>query len=162
MNKLPSNRNKSKDNPYTLGFNEEKNVYTVEFEDNKKLIHRVEITEKVYSAFDKFELEDISQIHKERKHIERNEVHEETLYHRAIDTSASIEEQVENKILNAEIRKAINELSDVQKRRVIKYYFEEKNVYEIAKEEGATHQSVSKSLNAAKDKLKEILKKFYF
>lgn len=91
MNKIPSNRNKSKDNPYTLGFNEEKNVYTVEFEDNKKLIHRVEITEKVYSVFDKFELEDISQIHKERKHIERNEVYEETLYHRAIDTSASVE-----------------------------------------------------------------------
>ena len=59
-------RNKSKDNPYTLGFDEDKNVYTVEFMDNMKVIHKVEISEKVYQAFDSFELEDISQIHKYR------------------------------------------------------------------------------------------------
>lgn len=28
-------RNKSKDNPYTLGFYEEKNIYTFEFKDKK-------------------------------------------------------------------------------------------------------------------------------
>ena len=63
-------RNKSKDNPYTLGFDEEKQMYTVEFMDNKRIIHKVEISEEVYKAFDKFELEDISQIHKYRSHIE--------------------------------------------------------------------------------------------
>ena len=162
MNKIPSNRNKSKDNPYTLGFNEEKNVYTVEFEDNKKLIHRVEITEKVYSAFDKFELEDISQIHKERKHIERNEVYEETLYRKSSDSYINLEDQVDNKILNDELRKAINKLPEIQKRRIIKYYFDGKNEYEIAMEESTTQQAVNKSLKVAKDRLKEILKKFKF
>lgn len=158
MNKIPSNRNKSKDNPYTLGFNEDKNVYTVEFEDNKKLIHRVEITEKVYSAFDKFELEDISQIHKERKHIERNEVYEETLYHRAIDTSVSVEEQVENKLINDELRKAINKLSDVQKRRIKMYYFEGLTQQQIADREHTSIRAIQYTLNDSIKKLKEILK----
>lgn len=161
MNNSPK-RNKSKDNPYVIGFNIEKNIYVVEFEDNKKILQKVEISNQVYNAFDKFELEDISQIHKVRKHIERNEVYEETLYHKAVDSAISIEEQIETKLLNEELKKAINKLSEVQKRRIIKYYFEDKNEYEIAKEEGTTHQSVNKSLKGAKDKLKEILKKFYF
>lgn len=161
MNNSPK-RNKSKDNPYVIGFDKERNVYIVEFIDNKKNLQKVEISNQVYETFDKFELEDISQIHKIRKHIEKNEVYEETLYHRAINTSISVENQVENKLLNEELKKAINKLSKVQKRRIIKYYFDEKNEYEIAKEEGTTHQSVNKSLRQAREKLKEILKKFYF
>lgn len=67
-------RNKSKDNPYILGFNENKNTYRVEFVDNKKVMHNVEISVEIYKAFDKFELEDISQIHKYRSHIEHSEI----------------------------------------------------------------------------------------
>src|SRR5699024_3223046 len=90
-------RNKSKDNPYTLGYDEDKKTYTVEFEDNKKIIHKIEISEKVYEAFDSFELEDISQIHKYRSHIEHSEVYEETLYKRMLILPTSIEEKVEKK-----------------------------------------------------------------
>ena len=65
MAKMPI-RNKSKDNPYTLGFDEEKNIYTVEFKDNKNILHKVEISEKVYKAFDKFELEEANERVKEK------------------------------------------------------------------------------------------------
>lgn len=117
MAKMPI-RNKSKDNPYTLGFDEEKNTYTVEFKDNKNILHKVEISEKVYKAFDKFELEDISQIHKVRSHIEHSEVFEETLNTRMLYKPISIEEEVENKVLLDDLKKAINHLTDVQKRRL--------------------------------------------
>ena len=117
MAKMPI-RNKSKDNPYTLGFDEEKNIYTVEFKDNKNILHKVEISEKVYKVFDKFELEDISQIHKVRSHIEHSEVFEETLNTRMLYKPISIEEEVENKVLLDDLKKAINHLTDVQKRRL--------------------------------------------
>ena len=117
MAKMPI-RNKSKDNPYTLGFDEEKNIYTFEFKDNKNILHKVEISEKVYKAFDKFELEDISQIHKVRSHIEHSEVFEETLNTRMLYKPISIEEEVENKVLLDDLKKAINHLTDVQKRRL--------------------------------------------
>lgn len=54
------NRNKDKYNPYTLDIDEKTNTYIVEFKDTKNIIHRVEVSEKVYEAFDRFELEDIS------------------------------------------------------------------------------------------------------
>ncbi|MCI6627406.1 MAG: sigma-70 family RNA polymerase sigma factor [Tenericutes bacterium] len=127
MVKIP-NRNKSNDNPYTLGFDEEKNVYTVEFMDNRKQIHKVEISEKVYQAFDKFELEDISQIHKFRKHIEHSEIFEETLEHRMLNKPITIEDEVEEKILFDDIKNAIDSLPEIQKNRIKKYYFDNKTL----------------------------------
>lgn len=116
MAKMPK-KNNSKDNPYTLDFDEVKNTYTVEFVDNKKVIHKVEISEKVYQAFDKFELEDISQIHKYRKHIEHSEIYEETLNNRMVDKPITIEDEIEQKLLLEDIKEAFNVLTDTQKRR---------------------------------------------
>lgn len=151
-------RNKSKDNPYTLGFDEDRNIYTVEFVDNKKVIHKVEITEKVYQAFDKFELEDISQIHKFRKHIEHSEVYEETLEHRMIEKPITIEEEVEEKILIEDIRNVINSLPDIQKRRLKKYYFEDRTLEEIAAEENCTKVAVKYSIDIALEKISQKFK----
>lgn len=158
MAKMPK-RNKSKDNPYSLYFNEEKNIYTVEFVDNKKVIHKVEITEKVYQAFDKFELEDISQIHKFRKHIEHSELTENTLHNRMIEPSNNVEDIVENQIMMDDLKLAINTLTDTQKRRIKMYYFEDLTLKEIADIEGCSIKNIHKSIEQAKEKLKEILKK---
>lgn len=154
MNNRPI-RNKSKDNPYTIEFDEQKNIYTIEFIDNKKTIHKVEVSKTVYQAFDQFELEDISQIHKFRKHIEHSELYDETIWRRSINKSLGVDEIVEKNITYDNIRKAINKLSDIQKRRIIKYFFEGKNEYEIAKEEHTTHQAIDKSIKQAIKKLRK-------
>lgn len=157
MAKMPI-RNKSKDNPYILGFDENKKVYRVEFVDNKKVIHNVEISLEVYEAFDKFELEDISQIHKYRSHIEHSEIYEESLNARSVHKPISVEEEVESKIIFEKLKLAINQLSTIQKRRIKMYYFEDMTLEEIAKIEGATHQAISKSINKGIEEIKKIMK----
>lgn len=152
------NRNKDKYNPYTLDV-DKNNTYIVEFKDVNNIIHKVEVSEKVYKAFDKFELEDISQIHKIRKHIERNEVYEETLFHKSIELSISVEEQVESKILHEELKDAINELKDVQKRRIKKYFFENKTYEEIANEEKCSKVAVKYSIDIAIKNISKKIKK---
>lgn len=156
MVKIPI-RNKSKDNPYTLGFDEENEIYTVEFLDNKKKIHKVEITEQVYLAFDKFELEDISQIRKYRSHIEHSELYEETLNKRMVDKPITIEKEIEDKIIFDDIKKEISLLPDVQKRRLRKYYFEDKTLEEIAIEENCSKVAIKYSIDIA---VKKISQKF--
>ena len=151
-------RNKSKDNPYTLGYDEVKKIYTVEFDDGNHHHQLVEISEEVYKLFNKFELEDISQIHKYRKHIEHSELYEETLEHRMVRKSIGVECIVEQKLIKEELKNIINMLSDTQKRRIIKYYFYEKNEYEIAYEENTTQQAINKSLQLALEKLKKMIK----
>lgn len=155
-------RRKHKDNPYTLEFIEEKNSYRVSFRDVKGKFRRVEVNKEVYQAFDRFELDDLSELNEFDNHIEHSEVYENNLNERAMDKPLGVDKIVENNIRDEEIRKAISTLSDIQKRRIIKYYFEEKTEYEIAKEENATQQSVHIGLERAKEKLKEILKNFKF
>ena len=152
-----SKRNKSKDNPYTLSYNKITGSYIVEFKDNKNIIHNVEISDEVYQAFDRFELEDISQIHKYRKHIEHSEVFEESLYHRAIYQDKSVEETVEENILNDSLKSAIEKLTDTQKRRIKLYYFEDLNFKEIAQIEKCDESSVRESIYKGIEKIKKIL-----
>lgn len=150
-------RNKDKYNPYTIEVREEK--YYVIFKDGNNVLQEISITKEVYDAFDKFELEDISQIHKIRKHIEHNEVYEETLYQRSAIESISVEDEVSTKIINEELKSAINELNEIQKRRIIKYYFYDKTYEEIAKEEKCSKVAVKYSIDTA---IKNISKKFKF
>ncbi|MBQ8424705.1 MAG: sigma-70 family RNA polymerase sigma factor [Clostridia bacterium] len=155
-------RRKHKDNPYTLEFIEEKNSYRVSFRDVKGKYRRIEVNKEIYQAFDRFELDDLSELNEFDNHIEHSEIYENNLNERAMDKPLGVDEIVENSIRDEEIRKAISTLSDIQKRRIIKYYFEDKTEYEIAKEENATQQSVHIGLERAKEKLKEILKNFKF
>ena len=55
------------------------------------------------------------------------------------------------------IRKAIDSLTDIQKRRIIAYFFEGKTSREIAAEEGVNYSKVEKSINLALKKLKILL-----
>lgn len=155
-----SKRNRSKDNPYILNVDIEFKIYTVEFVDVNKKKHRVEVSEQVYHAFDEFELDDISQIHKFRKHIEHNEVYDESLFNRALNVPISVEEQVEQNIMVEQLKCAINQLSEVQKRRIKMYYFDDMKLREIAKKEGCSIMSVKDSINIGLKKLEQILQKF--
>lgn len=56
------------------------------------------------------------------------------------------------------VRSALATLQEVQKERVIKYFFDGKSTHEIALEEGVSHQAVSQSIAVALKKLKNILK----
>lgn len=157
MNKHET-RNKDKYNPYTLEV-KENNSYILKFKDSRNVLQKISITKEIYDAFDSFELEDISQIHKIRKHIEYNEVYEESLYHRCVAENISVEDEVESKLLSEDLKNAIKLLNDIQKRRLIKYYFEDKSLKEIALEEGTSHQAISKSIHKAIEEIQKNLKK---
>ena len=132
-----------------------KKTYTVEFVDNKKVMHKIAISVELYKAFDSFELEDISQIHKFRKHIEHSEIYEETLNNRMITKPISIEDEVESKIMFEELKYAIDKLTDIQKKRIKMYYFEDMTLEQIAAVEGSTHQAIRKVSIKESKKLKE-------
>lgn len=152
-------RRKYKDNPYTLNYCEERNIYTITFKDGRGVKQEVEVAKKIYTAFDEFELDDLSEMNEYDRHIEHSEIYENNLNSRAMDKPLSLEDEVIRKTTFAELKSAIEMLPELQKQRIKKYYFDDKNEYQIAKEENTTQQAVNKSLNQARMKLKEILKK---
>lgn len=125
-------RRKCKDNPYTLNYIEEKNIYTITFKDIKEL-----------NEYD--------------RHIEHSEIFENNLEARALNKQIPTDEIVENKINNEKLRAAIQELPKIQRERLKKYYFENKTFEEIAEEENCTKRAVKFSVDIA---IEKISKKF--
>lgn len=149
-------KRKSRDNPYTLGIDEINNTHTITFKDNKNIIHKITVSYEVFKVFDDFELKDISQMHEFERHIEHLEMGDEMLNNRMIYKPVSIEEQVEKTILNEKLKEAISKLPDIQKQRLIKYYFDNKTYEQIAEEENCTKRAVKFSIDIA---IKNISKK---
>ncbi len=121
MTKMPKRR-KSKDNPYTLGYDDYRQIYTISFKDINNFLQTIEIDELLYNEFNKFELEDISQMNKFDNHIEHLEISDEMLYKKAFIKQSSIEEIVEEKIQIEQLKKNINELPLIQRKRLKKSY----------------------------------------
>ena len=157
MTKVPKRR-KSKDNPYTISYSEELQQYCISFFDVKNVFQKIIISKQLFEAFNKFELEDISQMHKYDKYIEHSEIYEETLYKRTNNQEITIEDSIEKKIINEKLRLGINKLNSIQRRRIIMYYFNNKNLREIAKIEGCNYVSIKNSLDVALKNLKEFFK----
>jgi len=159
MAQMPKRR-KSNDNPYTLKYDEVNNIYTIEFKDGKKEFHKIEISEEIYQEFNKFELEDLSQMNKFDNHIEHIELDEISLYKRTFIREKSVEDKVETNVTIDNLKVAIDSLTESQKRRVRLYYFEDKNLREIAEMEKCSIASVKESLDTSIKKLNKILKKW--
>lgn len=153
-------RRKYKDNPYTLSYCEEKNIYIISFRDVERHLQNIEVSKEIYQAFDRFELDDIKELNEYDRHIEHSEVFENNLTEKAMDKPMLVDEIVENEVINEELKKAIDSLSDIQRRRIKMYYFENMNLREIAAKENCAIMSVKDSINVGLKKLKEILKKF--
>ena len=151
-------RRKHKDNPYTLNHIEEKNIYIITFKDSTGKLNNVEVTKKVFQAFDRFELDDLSELNEYDNHIEHSEIYENNINARAKDKPISIEDEIIKKSTFEELKKALEKLPEVQKRRIKKYYFDDKTEQEIADEENTSQQAVHIILERAKENLKKILK----
>ena len=155
MGNIPKRR-KYKDNPYTLfAVN---NKYFIEFKDSKKCIQRIEISKEIFNVFNNSELHDLSELNEYDRHIEHSEVFEDTLFHRSFNESYSLEDEVDKKIINESLKNQIQQLPEIQKRRFIKYFFEDKTYEEIAKEEKCSKVAVKYSIDIAIEKISKYFK----
>lgn len=152
-------RRKYKDNPYTLNYSEEKNIYTISFKDGKGILRIVEVNRDVYTAMDRFELDDLSEMNEYDNHIEHSEVFENTLHNKVMNKPEELEDYIIRKSSFEDLMKALNQLTDVQRRRIKMYYFDELKLEEIAKIEKTSFQIISKSIKQGITNLKKILKK---
>lgn len=140
-------RRKDKYNPYTI-YEEEGHFY-IAFKDGQGVLHEFEISEQIYKAFDRFELEDLVYLNIWDRHTEQSEVREPTLNKRAFHKSENLEETIFERIEAECLHKAILRLPKVQRRRIVLYYFYDMTYGQIAKEENCSFQAIAKSISAA-------------
>lgn len=154
MDKQPKRR-KFYDNPYTLLT--ENNTYYVIFKDSKNIVKKIKVNGDIFEEFNKYELDDISQMHKFERHIEHFELTEETLYFKTLKKGTDILDLIIKEEQLKRLYNAISNLSNLQKKRIILYYFLENTLDEIARQENCSIHSVFVSIERAKDKIKKFM-----
>ena len=147
------NRKKDRSNPYALSI--ENNAYYISFTDGQGIFHTQEINIELYSAFNGFELDDISRINEASRHLTEADAGEEPLVHRIADTSEPVEDLVYRRSMYHELHKAIAQLPEIQRRRILLYYFGGYTYEQIAQMENCTKRAIKFSVDAALKKLRE-------
>lgn len=149
-------RYKEYDNPYTLESIEKEELYFIRFRDEKGE-HLVTVSKEVFDVFDESEKQDNNMMVRNGRYIHKYELSDEALSNKMLNNQTSIEDKLISDFEIEELYEAINELSDIQKRRIRKYFFENKTFEEIAKEENCTKRAVKFTIDIA---LEKISKKF--
>lgn len=150
-------RRKAQNNPYTINFEQEKEVYSISFKNNIKEYY-IEISNELYDEFNKFELEDISYMNKYDRHIEHLPLDEIQLHRKINKKEKNLEEIVIDNIEKEKLYKAINKLPEMQKKRIELFYFENLTQKEIALQDNCSIRAVQYSLEIALKNLKKFLK----
>ena len=130
------------------------------FSDGQGNRYHFEISAAVLALFDSFELDDLSYLNEVDRHYEQSELTE--LYDRAVHRPATVEESALQSMEYAQLHRAISELPEIQKRRLILYYFQGLTYEQIAGMEGCTKRAVKFSVDTAVEKLKKFSKIFEF
>lgn len=115
MDKRPKRR-KDKYNPYTLYTKAGR--YYISFVDVNNNFQKIEVSQEVFESFNRFELEDISQMNEYDRHLEHSEVYEHTLYQKSVSSEQPLEEYFDKAQDSENLHMAINKLPNVQKRRL--------------------------------------------
>ena len=150
MDKRPIRR-KFKDNPYTLKSIAMDGIYVIEFKDVNGHQHSVQVAKEVFDVFDESEKFENARFFEYSKHIVHTDIEINN-----IRDDTSIEDKIIHKDTLLSLKKTIDELPTIQKRRLKKYYFEGKTFEKIAHEEGCTKRAAKFTVDIA---LEKILKK---
>lgn len=117
----------------------------------------MEIQKDIFDALDRFELDDLAYLNEADRHYEQSVLSESSLNMRAVNPQESVEEIVFRDLKNQMLHKTISKLSEKQRKRLVLYYFCDMTYKQIADSEGCKYQTVQKSIEKAKNKIKKFL-----
>lgn len=151
-------RRKDQNNPYTLyttGISSEHPHFFISVQNCDGMKETMEIEKDLFKILNSFELEDLSLMNEIDNHYEHSELTEESLYIRALNPPELLEDLVFQKIAEEKLNDAILQLPDLQKKRLLLYYFSGLTYEQIAKQEGCSKVSIKKSIDGAIKNLKK-------
>lgn len=151
-------RRKDKYNPYTVC--EKDGRYYLSFKDGQGVRHDMEIETNLFDMLNQFELDDLVILNEWDRHIEHFEQTEQSLNRRAYYKAESVEDAVLRRIEHEQLNRAISELPEIQRRRLMLYYFQGLTYEQIAEMEGCTKRAIKFSVDIAIENLKKFFEKF--
>jgi RNA polymerase sigma-70 factor (ECF subfamily) len=149
-------------NPYTLNTEIVEGIthYYISFTDEENIYRKIEVSRPVYLEFLRFVKTERNLRRWDERHTEQSELTDETLYKRALHPPKSVEDTTFDSLRNEQLRLAIQELPEIQRRRFLLYHEFGLTYEQIAEMEGCTEMPVKRSIDRAKEKIIEKIKNF--
>ncbi len=150
-----------KDNPYrlfTVGASTSEPHYFIQFKDGGGTEHCLEIEKPLFELFDQFELDDLTRLNELDRHLDERELStvpaDESEEIRKQSAELTALRNLESEALHI----AILQLPEIQRRRLILYYYGGLDDRQIAKIEGCSQSAVSQTLSIAIKNMRKLLK----
>lgn len=146
-----------KDNPYklfTVGASSQEPHYFIQFKDGSGIEHCLEIEKPLFEMFDQFELDDLSHMNEADRRYEHSDLTESTLNRRAFDEVEPLETTVLDRMESDELHSAILKLPEIQRRRLLLYYYGGLTHQQIADIEHCSQSAVAQTISLAIARLK--------
>lgn len=134
--------------------------YYVSFTDGDGEFQRIEINLEIYSTLSDLNKDDRNLTRSDQRNLEHSELNEGSLNKRSFEKPKGVEEIILEKEMKKVFWKAIGELPEIQRKRLLLYYDYGFSLKEIAKIENCSIRSIQYSIEIAKKKLENNLKKF--
>ncbi|MCL2545598.1 MAG: hypothetical protein FWE06_00190 [Oscillospiraceae bacterium] len=134
--------------------------FCVSFINGENILQNIEVSEAVYTTLEDSQRQDNSFARWGRRRLEQLDLQDEELYNRALHKPQSIEDTVLDALYTELFAQAVDELSEVQKRRFILHHDVGLTSEKIAVIEGCTDRAVRYSIALAKEAIKQNLKNF--
>jgi RNA polymerase sigma-70 factor (ECF subfamily) len=134
--------------------------YYVSFTDGQAIHRETEVSRPVYLEFCRFVKQERNLRRWDERHTEQSDLTDETLYNRALHPQKSVEETVYDSLRDERLRQAIAELPEIQRRRFVQHHEFGLTYEQIAEMEGCKRQPVTRSIERAEEKIREVIKKF--
>lgn len=151
----------SRDNPYriyTIGIDTDSPQYFVTFRDESGQEICCEVSEKVYSQFEVFELEDIRYMNERERHYEKYELSELEIERRSVGKQEDIDDIVSQHLIEEKLHNAVQTLPELQRERIIRHYYLKETYQSIANRSGCTVMPVQRSICAAQKNIRKFMK----
>ena len=148
-------------NPYTLRTEIVEGImhYYVSFKDGQAIPRETEVSRPVYLEFLRFVKQERNLRRWDERHVEQSELSDETLYSRAVNPPKGVDEMAYDSMRDERLRQAIAGLPEIQRRRFVLHYEFGLNFEQIAEMEGCKRQPVTRSIERAEEKIREVIKK---
>ena len=140
---------------YVLEYVENENKYYISFIDSAKQKCRIEIGKEIFDTYMKSKKAYIKIKNETSRFLEQAELTEEDIYNRAKFKEKNVEEILINNLEEERIKKAKEQLTDKQMRRLELHIIDKITIRDLAKLEKVRKNQIEKSIQLAIKKLKK-------
>ena len=142
---------------YILEYDEEKKKYYISFKDFMNNECKLQIDKEIFNVYMKSKKAYKKIENEYDRHIEHSEIYENNINKRMLRKPKELSEIIDVQLVEKRLKDTLKELPEIQRRRLKKYYFQNKTFEQIAQEEKCTKRAIKFSVDIA---IKKILKNF--